>query len=73
MQWQSETESETGRKKYKLANFTSENEATEAGWNITHKGHCGACSTLQDLGVYISQNLTDDTRRCGLIGAVMGN
>ena len=61
-----------GKKKYKLANFSTEAEAIEAGWNITHKGHCGACSILQDLGVYIKQNLTSDTRRCGLEGIFLG-
>ena len=37
-----------------------------------HKGHCGACSVLQDLGVYMAQNLTQDTRRCGLEGVFLG-
>ena len=37
---------------------------------MTHAGHCGACSTLQDLGVYIRQNLTDSTRMCGFLGTV---
>ena len=37
-----------------------------------HKGHCGACSILQDLGVYMAQNLTQDTRRCGLEGVFLG-
>jgi len=72
MQWQDEVDSESGKKKYKLANFSTEAEAIEAGWNITHKGHCGACSILQDLGVYIKQNLTSDTRRCGLEGIFLG-
>ena len=62
----------TGKKFYKLANFSTEAEAAEAGWNVTHKGHCGACSSLQDLGVYISQNLTESTRRCGLFGSILG-
>ena len=53
-------------------NFDSEVEATEAGWTVTHRGQCAACSILQDLGVYISRNLTDETRRCGLEGTFLG-
>ena len=52
--------------------FDSEVEATEAGWTVTHRGQCAACSILQDLGVYISRNLTDETRRCGLEGTFLG-
>ena len=73
MQWQEdEIDPETGKKMYKLANFSTELEAIESGWNITHKGHCGACSILQDLGVYVKQNLTEDTRQCGLEGIFLG-
>ena len=53
---------------YILQEFTSEQNAINSGFSITHKGHCGACSSLQDLGVYISKDLTNDTRHCGLIG-----
>jgi len=60
----------TGHKMYSLANFSRGEEALEAGYTVTHKGHCGACSTLQDLGVYIRQNLTDATRECGFLGTV---
>ena len=72
MQWQDEIDPETGKKMYKLANFSTESEAIESGWNITHQGHCGACSILQDLGVYVKQNLTEDTRQCGLEGIFLG-
>lgn len=73
MQWLDEIDDASGKRKYQLANFNSETEALEAGWNITHRGQCGACSILQDLGVYISRNLTDETRRCGLEGTFLGN
>jgi len=72
MQWQEEVDEMSGNRKYKLANFESEMEATEAGWTVTHRGQCAACSILQDLGVYISRNLTDETRRCGLEGTFLG-
>ena len=36
---------------------------------ITHLGACGACSSLQDLKVYLQQvDLTDPVRNCGLRG-----
>ena len=74
MQWQEdEVQNATGKRMYKLANFESEAEAAEAGWNVTHRGQCGACSILQDLGVYVSRNLTSETRRCGLEGTFLGN
>ena len=72
MQWQEEVDEVSGNRRYKLANFDSEIEATEAGWTVTHRGQCAACSILQDLGVYISRNLTDETRRCGLEGTFLG-
>ena len=34
-------------RKYSLRNFASEAAAANAGFVVTHKGHCGACSTLQ--------------------------
>lgn len=72
MQWLDELDASTGKRKYKLANFNTEQQAFEAGWNVTHRGQCGACSILQDLGVYISRNLTDETRSCGLKCSVSG-
>ena len=73
LQWQDQVQNATGKRMYKLANFASEAEAVEAGWNVTHRGQCGACSILQDLGVYVSRNLTSETRRCGLEGTFLGN
>jgi len=69
MQW-SQEQDENGLKKYHLRNFASETEALNNNYSITHKGHCAACSSLQDLGVYIRQNLTDATRECGIIGGL---
>jgi len=70
MKWSEERDPSTNHLLYQLANFTSKEESEEQGFTVTHAGHCGACSSLQDLGVYIRQNLTDDTRMCGFLGTV---
>merc|ERR1712203_14822 len=70
MKWSENIDTATGHKKYFLKNFTNMEEAETEGFTVTHAGHCGACSTLQDLGVYIRQNLTDSTRMCGFLGTV---
>ena len=54
---------------YRLETFPSERAALEAGGQITHRGRCGACSSFQDLAVYIEQrNLQREGRQCGLLG-----
>jgi len=70
LQWSPTEVTPEGLKKYTLKDFPSEEAVAEAGFTITHKGQCGSCSTLQDLGVYIGQNLTSPVRRCGLEGIV---
>ena len=67
MQWSSNTTS-SGLHKYHLRNFETEAAAGAANFSITHKGHCASCSTLQDLGVYVRQNLTSATRSCAMKG-----
>lgn len=67
MKWFSNMDS-LGRRFYKLANVASEEDAIRYGFAVTHLGHCGACSSLQDLGVYIGRNLTTPTRICGALG-----
>ena len=62
IKWSDETDPETGNRKYHMQNFSSEAEVEAAGFHITHLGHCAACSSLQDLGVYMSRNLTSPTR-----------
>ncbi|MGB5704041.1 MAG: hypothetical protein WBM48_14560, partial [Polyangiales bacterium] len=40
-----------------------------AGGQVTHRGRCGACSSLQDLAVYIQQkDLNRAGRLCGMRG-----
>lgn len=54
-------------KRYSVMTYTSEQAARDAGARPTHFGPCGACSSLQDLSVYMAQNdLTDPVRQCGL-------
>jgi hypothetical protein len=56
---------------YRLETFRSEDEAHAAGGQVTHAGACGACSSLQDLAVYIEhRDLTAAGRECGLLGTV---
>jgi len=69
VEWSSQTD-EAGLRKYHLRNFVNESFAEQDNFSVTHKGHCGACSSLQDLGVYIRQNLTDSTRECGLLSSI---
>ena len=58
---------EADRKHYRLATFGSAAEAGERGYRITHTGACGACSTLQDLAVYLERpDLTTPVRQCGM-------
>jgi len=57
MQWQP-NQDESGNYTYKLADFATEEDAAAANYSVTHRGICGSCSGLQDLGVYMGQNLT---------------
>jgi len=53
------------RTDYKLKTFKSEDKAKLEDYYITHKGRCGACSTLQDLTVYMEyEDLTTTVRKC---------
>ena len=53
------------QRNYRLQTFASAQAAQAAGWRITHQYHCGACSSLQDLGAYIGlPDLTAPVRLC---------
>ena len=53
---------------YIIATFDSEEAAEESGFIVTHKGHCGTCSTLQDLATYLyHRDLTTPVRRCSAL------
>jgi hypothetical protein len=54
---------------YRLLTFASERDAADAGAIVTHFGHCGVCSTLENLAVYLSHNdLGAPVRECGMSG-----
>ncbi|KAL7573343.1 hypothetical protein ACA910_011705 [Epithemia clementina (nom. ined.)] len=51
---------------YQLKSYVNRDTAEAAGAFVTHKGECGACSTTQDLSVYMeSLDLTTLGTRCG--------
>ncbi|HEY6459398.1 MAG TPA: crotonase/enoyl-CoA hydratase family protein, partial [Polyangiaceae bacterium] len=52
---------------YTLVTYPSADAATTAGAHVTHFGHCGVCSTLANLAVYMrNSDLTAPVRACGL-------
>jgi hypothetical protein len=61
---------EADRVHYRLQTFTGVDEAERSGYRVTHTDACGACSTLQDLAVYLERpDLTSPVRRCGMMTA----
>jgi hypothetical protein len=55
---------------YWLQTYASMEEAQAAGGFVTHVGHCGLCSTLQDFSVYLSTiDLTSKGKVCTAQGA----
>ncbi len=52
---------------YRLGTYASETAARAAGARPTHFGHCGVCSSLENLAVYARVNdLTAPVRDCGI-------
>jgi hypothetical protein len=52
---------------YALETYASADAASAAGARVTHFGHCGVCSTLANLAVYMqNDDLTAPVRQCGL-------
>jgi hypothetical protein len=52
---------------YTLETYASADAANAAGGRVTHFGHCGVCSTLANLAVYMANDdLTAPVRQCGL-------
>lgn len=50
---------------YELQHFDSSATAINAGYEVTHHGRCGSCSTLQDLAAYLATpDLTSPARQC---------
>jgi hypothetical protein len=50
-------------------------EAQAEGLRVTHAGNCGACSSLQDLSIYmtIGTQLRQEATACGIRGRVNGD
>jgi hypothetical protein len=56
---------DTKKKRYVLQTFESANAALGEGFTVTHQYHCGGCSSLKDLAVYLDKlNLTEPARIC---------
>ena len=56
---------DSSRVEYRLRSFPNAESARAAGYVITHRNHCGTCSSLRDLAVYLAQpNLTTPARTC---------
>jgi len=59
---------------YRLATFGDATAAEAAGGVVTHSGACGACSSLQDLAVYLANpDLGEPVRQCALLSLAQGD
>ncbi|KAF2068793.1 hypothetical protein CYY_009885 [Polysphondylium violaceum] len=62
---------ENDRSTYYLVNYTSAQEAQEAGAYVTHLHSCGYCSTTQDLAAYMKyMDLTSPIRDCAIVSFI---
>ena len=60
---------DASRIKYSFLSYKDAASAHDAGAYVTHLGACGACSTLNDLAVYMNtSDLTEAARACGIKG-----
>ena len=56
---------DSNRVDYHLRTFPDRESAIRKGYVITHRYHCGTCSSLRDLAVYLEKpNLTAPARTC---------
>jgi hypothetical protein len=59
---------------YRLGTFPDRAAAEAAGAVLTHSGACGACSSLQDLAVYLANpDLGEPVRQCALLSLTQGD
>lgn len=57
---------DTDRVDYRLRTFPDQKSALTEGYVVTHRYHCGTCSSLHDLAVYLAKpDLTKPARTCG--------
>ena len=53
------------RVQYRLRTFADRQSALADGYFVTHRHHCGTCSSLRDLAVYLEKpDLTTPARTC---------
>jgi hypothetical protein len=58
---------------YGLITYASQAAALAAGARVTHFGHCGVCSSLANLAVYMrNDDLTAPVKACGLMTSADG-
>lgn len=56
---------DAGHVDYRLRTFPDREAAIRAGHIVTHRRHCGTCSSLRDLAVYLAKpDLTSPVRTC---------
>ncbi|MXW71922.1 MAG: hypothetical protein F4Z74_10780 [Acidobacteria bacterium] len=56
---------EAAREDYRLRTFPDEESARSADHLITHRSHCGTCSSLRNLAAYLARrDLTSPARNC---------
>ncbi|MDA8792734.1 hypothetical protein N9N67_05780 [Bacteriovoracaceae bacterium] len=52
---------------YRLKTFPTSESAASDGYVVTHQFHCGGCSSLHDLAIYLeSRDLVTNGRKCAL-------
>ena len=49
---------------YSLKTFSTKAESDRAGYIVTHYGRCGSCSTLHDLVLYLTVDMTKKVSWC---------
>ena len=52
---------------YHLKDFVSRESAETNNYIVTHFGRCGACSSTQDLSIYLQKDLTNPVRKCAFL------
>ena len=56
---------DSGRRDYRLGTFQNRESAVREGYVVTHRRHCGTCSSLQDLAIYMARpDLLSPVSRC---------
>jgi hypothetical protein len=59
MQWLNDTDPDSGLRKYRLADFATEDDVQAAGFHITHQGHCAGKVRLLETNTNILLVISD--------------